>query len=350
MIDSFLILPDSDVLEVLLARRTHSSVETSRGDIDALAPRLSSPYAVILPGQRVRAFLTDLPDTIKGVERLNIVRFAHEDRIATDLSDLHIVVGSGDPAPTLMVSRDVMDMVLDRLDPQTVLADFDALTGIAGGDIALLDRAVSPGPQGMAVDADWAEGPVTLLDDDTLARAIFTRLDSGDGLDLRSGAYRRRTQIQVGPWARVVAVAMICVLLEFGLSFADARVAVAQADALRHQARTLYTQATGQPASDNLARLARTTPSADTDPAGFLVLSNVLFAALSNHPDIVVERLSFEARENSLRLRLVYPGFGAPSALEKTVAASGAVFTTGGVREQGGRFIGDAAISLGEAR
>jgi len=350
VIDSVLILPESDGHEALLARRSRGSIETSRGDIDALAPLLSSPYAMVLPGQRVRSFLTDLPDNIKGAERLNIARFAHEDRIATDLTALHIVVGSGDPAPTLMVSTDTMDAVLGRFNPHTLLADFDALSDLAGDDVRVLGRVVTPGPQGMTVDADWADAPVTVLDDDTLARAIFNRLDSGDALDLRSGTYRRRTQIQAGPWARVAAVALVCGLLGFGLSFAEARATAAQADTLRNQARTLYTQATGQPAPENLARIARSVGPTDTDPAAFLALSNTLFAALSNHPDIVVEQLSFEARENSLRLRLVYPGFGAPSALEQTVAASGAVFTTGGVREQGGRFIGDAAISLGGAQ
>lgn len=349
MIDSFLILPEVDGQEALLARRSRGAVETSRGDLDALAALLSSPYALILPGQRVRSFLTDLPGNIKGAERLNIARFAHEDRIATDLSALHIVVGPGDPAPTLMVSTDVMDAVLSRFNPHMLLVDFDALSDLAGDDVRVLDRVVTPGPQGLAVDADWTDGPVAVLDDDTLARAIFNRLDSGDALDLRSGAYRRRTQIQAGPWARVAAIVLVCGLLGFGLSFAQARATAAQADTIRDQARTLYTQATGQPAPDNLARLARSVQPTDTDPAAFLALSNTLFAALSNHPDIVVERLSFEARENSLRLSLIYPGFGAPSALEQTVAASGAVFTTGGVREQGGRFIGDAAMSLGAA-
>ncbi|MEM9601041.1 MAG: type II secretion system protein GspL, partial [Pseudomonadota bacterium] len=320
----------------------------SRGDVATLTAALGTPYAAILPGQRVRAFLTDIPDRIKGAERVDIARFAHEDQLATDPDGLHIVVGSGDPATTLMVARDDMDAVLDRLEPSVILADFDALADLTGDDIALLDRVVSPGPQGVSVDRDWVDGPVTVLDDDTIARSIFSRLDGSDYLNLRHGAYRRRTQIQTGPWARIAAMALVCGLLGLGLSWADSRAMAGQADALRDEARALYTEATGQPAPDNLSRLARTATAEQTNGDAFLVLSDHLFGALSRHPDITVERLTFESRENSLRLRLVYPGFEAASALEATVGDMGGVFVTGGVREQNGRFIGTASLSLEE--
>lgn len=349
MIDSFIILPDHAGGDALLARRSRDGIVTTRGDVVTLTPLLGPPYAVIMPGQSVRAFLTDVPERIKGAERINVARFAHEDQLATDPDALHIVVGPGDPALTLMVARSDMDTVLQALDPNRMLADFDALAGLAGEDIGLLDRVVTPGPQGMSVDRAWVDGSVTQLDDDTIARAIFDRLDGDGYVDLRSGAYRRRANIQAGPWARIAAVALLCCVLGLGLSWADSRAKLQQADALRDQAKALYTQRTGQPAPDNLSRLARLSTTAEADAANFLALSDSLFAALSRHPDIMVERLSFEARENSLRLRLIYPGFEAAGALERTVAESGAVFVTGGVREQGGRFIGDASLALGEA-
>lgn len=342
-----LILPEDPTGDTLLARRVRDGIETIRGNVDVLAPTLRAPYAIILPGQHVRAFLTDLPEKIRGPERVNVARFAHEDQLATDLDDLHLVIGTGDPAPTLMVARTVMAAVLERFDPHQIYADFDALAGLAGGAIRLLDRVVTPGPQGDAVDPDWAETSGTVYDDDTLARALFERIESGAALNLRSGDYRRRTQIQAGPWARVAAVALVCGLLGFGLTLANARAMSAQAAAVQGKAEALYTQVTGQPAPDNLARAARSVGTSDTDPAAFLALSDTLFAAMAAHPDITVERLSYEMRENSLRLRLIYPGFEAAGALERTVSASGAQFVTGGVREQNGRFIGDASLTLG---
>jgi type II secretory pathway component PulL len=348
MTDMILILADDPNGEALLAHRSRDGVDVTRGDVAMLSPLLRAPYAIILPGQHVRAFLTDVPEKIRGAERANVARFAHEDRLAVDLDDLHIVVGSGDPAPTLMVAQSFMMALLEHFYPHHIYTDFDALAGLGADPIRLLGRVVTPGPQGDAVDPDWAETARTIYDDETLARSIFERMDNGAALDLRSGAYRRRTKIQAGAWARVAAVAIVCGLLGLGLTLADARATSAQAADIQDRARAVYTQVTGQPAPDNLARAARSAATTDTDPAAFLALSNTLFTAMASHPDITVERLSFETRENTLRLRLIYPGFESAGALEQTVAASGATFVTGGVREQSGRFIGDASLSLGD--
>jgi type II secretory pathway component PulL len=342
-----LILPDDPNGDALLAQRTRGEIETVRGNVEALRLTLRAPYAIILPGQHVRAFLTDLPEKIRGAERISVARFAHEDQLATDLDALHIVIGTGDPAPTLMVAHKVMTGLLEHFDPHQVYADFDALAGLAGGSVRLLDRVVTPGPQGNAVDPDWAETSAAVYDDETVVRALFDRIESGAPLNLRSGTYRRRAQVQAGPWARVAAIALVCGLLGLGLTVANARATSAQAAAIQDKARALYTQVTGQAAPDNLARAARNMGPSETDPAAFLALSDTLFTAMAAHPDITVERLSYELRENSLRLRLIYPGFEAAGTLERTVAASGATFVTGGVREQNGRFIGDASISLG---
>lgn len=349
MTDMILILPDDPNGGALLARRNKDGVTAQRGDAATLRADLRGPYDLVLPGQHVRAFLTDVPEKLRGADRANVARFAHEDRLATDLDDLHIVIGAGDPAPTLMVARTVMSAALERFDPHSIYADFDVLSSLGAEPVRLLDRVVTPGPQGDAVDPDWADTSGVVYDDETLARAVFDGIDRGSVLNLRSGAYRRRTQLQAGPWARVAAVALVCGVLGLGLTLADARATSAHAEALQDKARTLYTQVTGQAAPDNLARAARMVDPSGADPSAFLALSAALFTAMSDHPDITVERLSYDVRENSLRLRLIYPGFEAAGSLERTVAASGAQFTTGGVREQNGRFIGDASLSLGGA-
>ena len=347
MTDLVLILPQRDEGEALLLRRTRGTIETRRAPIDALLPTLSSPYALVVPGQDVRAFLTDVPEKIRGTDRENVARFAHEDRLAVDLDDLHIVIGTGDPAPTLMIARSVMNALLTQFEPQAIYADFDVLAGLGDGPVRVLDRIVSPGPQGDAVDPDWMDAPGRIIEDAALAAAVFERMDRGEPLNMRSGAYRRRAQINAGPWMRVAAAALMCGLLGVGVSWADARATQAQAQVVRDKARAAYTQITGQAAPDNLSRAARNAAPSGTDRAAFLALSDMLFSAMAAHPDIQVERLSYELAENSLRLRLIYPGFEAAGALERTVSASGARLATGGVREQNGRFIGDASLSLG---
>lgn len=340
-----MILPDRPDGEAMLIKRQPSGFEISRGSLEGLRSALDGPCALVLPGQQVRAFQTDIPDNVRGADRINIARFAHEDRIACDLDDLHIVVGSGDPAQTLMVNKTVMEAALSDFDPTQIFVDYDLLTGASDSPLRLLDRVVTPGPQGDAVDLDWAEGSGVILDDGSLAQALFDRVDQA--LDLRSGAYRRRTQIQLGAWRNVAAAILVCIGLGVALSWAEIRAVNAQADDIRTTAEQLYTQATGQAAPDNLARAIRMNAPTDADPTVFLRLSNHLFAAMAAHPDIAVERLSYDQQENRLRLRLIYPGFEAAGALEQTVASRGAVFQTGGVREQSGQFIGDASLSLG---
>lgn len=347
MTDLILILPCDPLSEAMLARRDGPALSVQRGPIDALGAQLTSAYTIILPGQQVRAFLTDVPESVRGAERINVARYAHEERLATDPGDLHIVVGRGDPAPTLMVSKTLLQDHLSRFDPVQIMADFDALSELGSDPVKLLDRIVTPGPSGDAVDLDWHDGRASIYDDATLAQAVFARLDQGDALNLRTGPYRRRTSFQSGPWMRVAAVALFCGVLFGALSWAESRALSAQADALRASARAAYTQATGQAPPANLARAIRVAAPTGQNPAAFLDLSNQLFAAMRDHPDIAVERLSFDAQENVLRLRLIYPGFEAAGALEQTVSNQGSVFVTGGVREQNGRFIGDATFSAG---
>ena len=345
MTQILLILPDRPDGEAMLIKRQPAGFEISRDSLEVLRSGLNGPYALVLPGQQVRAFQTDIPDNVRGADRINIARFAHEDRIACDLDDLHIVVGTGDQAQTLMVDKAVMEVALSDFDPAQIFVDYDLLTGASDSPLRLLDRVVTPGPQGDTVDLDWADGSGVILDDGSLAQALFDRVDQA--LNLRSGAYRRRTQIQLGAWRKVAAGLMVCIGLGVALSWAEIRAVNAQADHVRMTAEQLYTQATGQAAPDNLARAIRMNAPTDADPTVFLQLSNHLFAAMAAHPDIAVERLSYDQQENRLRLRLIYPGFEAAGALEQTVASRGAVFQTGGVREQSGQFIGDASLSLG---
>ncbi len=336
MTDTVLFLPSQPGGDALLLRRENV---VERGPVEAL--NTVGPLVAVLPGQDVRAFATELPGKLKPSDRLAAARFAQEDQLSSDPAELHIVLGPDSPATTAVVAPAVMEAAI-ALSPARVISDFDALAGLGEEPVALLDRVVYPGPTGYAVDADWSElRPAPMLDED-LRDAVFKRLDSGLTLDLRTGPYRRRSQLSLGRWSAVAATALVCAGLGLGLALSDALAVQAQAEMIRTEARALYENRTGQPAPASLSQL----PSGPADDARFLTLSQALFAATANHPEIEVERLSWEARDGVLRLRLVYPDFDAATALEASFAAqSGAQFTTGGVREQNGRFIGDAALA-----
>ena len=338
-----IILPATEGGEALLARRQAGAPDVRRGPVAELLAGVS-PDTAVLPGQQVRGLLTELPDRLKAAERLSVARFAHEDRLAVDPAGLHVVVGAGNPAPTAAVDPDVLRALLEVMDPDRVVADFDVLAGMSG-PVRVLDRVVVPGPAGHAVDPDWAEPGYAVPDDAELARAVFARLDSGEVLNLRAGGFRRRRAVAAGPWRRVAAVGIVCALLGLGLAGAQARATARQADALEAQARALYTERTGQPAPARLSALARGAPSADAPPTQFLDLSQTLFRAVDATPGAQVERLSYEPGEARLRLRLLYTDFDAAAALETAVAQAGGTLTTGGVREQNGVFIGDAALA-----
>ena len=62
-----------------------------------------------------------------------------------------------------------------------------------------------------------------------------------------------------------------------------------------------------------------------------------------------VDQMRYNAEEGVLRLRLIYPNFDAASRVETAITNAGGVLTTGGVREQGGVFVGEATLSLGGA-
>jgi len=60
-----------------------------------------------------------------------------------------------------------------------------------------------------------------------------------------------------------------------------------------------------------------------------------------------VEQLRYQDSRNELQLRIVYPSFESAGALETAIRAAGGQLTTGGVREQSGRFVGEATLRGG---
>ncbi len=303
---------------------------------------------VILPGQAVRLFDTELPKAGRA-QQLKMARFAREDDIAGSADALHYALSDAQPPRLAVVDRAQMEVLLATLETMglratAAYADYDLLAGETA--VRVLDRVVEPGVA--AVDPDWTDAP-NVQPSDTDLVALFSDGIARGGLNLLQGDYRIRSQMDLPKPAliRFGALAAMALVAAFVWSGVQGRAQAAQAEQLRAQTAAEYLAATGQTAPARpgraAARAAQATPENAT---GFLDLSAVLFAGLESVENVRVDQLRYRAANNSLELRFIYPDFGAASDVEAAIAAAGGRIATGGVREQGGSFIGEATLIL----
>ena len=145
--------------------------------------------------------------------------------------------------------------------------------------------------------------------------------------------------------AGLAAAALLALFIWNGV---QDRAALAQAEDLRAQTAAEYSAATGERAPSNPGRAAaKNLQSSPAPSASFLDLSTVLFSGLAPMDDTRVDQLRFNAEDETLQLRLIYPDFDAAARIENSIAQAGGKLTTGGVREQNGSFVGEATLSLG---
>lgn len=345
---TLLILPGLDGGEAIVATAAGQAYSTSRVNVaDIAALGLSEP-TIILPGQWVRIFETELPKTNR-VQQLKMSRFAREDDIANAADDLHFSLSDAQPPHLAVVDKQVMDHVFEAfgaLRPKAIYADYDLLMGDEA--VHVIDRAVEP--QRAAIDLDWTDETLTTFDDAQLAASFAEGLYAGRGLNLMQGDYRARSNLNLPriPMIRFGALAASAVLMFFFWNGIQDRAAGAQARELRAQTAADYLSLTGDRAPSNPGRVAaQSLKSGPVVRTGFLDLSAILFAGLSQFDDIRVDQLRYNAEEGELRLRLVYPNFDAASRVEAAISQAGGVLTTGGVREQNGTFVGDATLTIG---
>jgi len=345
---TFLILPALDGGEAILATALNGGYETRRvaasdlGTLDVREPIL------ILPGQWVRIFETELPKAGRP-QQMQMARFAKEDDIANNTDELHFALSNAQPPKMAIVDIALMDALMETLaglKPKAAYADFDVLEGDAA--LRVIDRAVEPGIAGL--DLDWTEEVLSEPTDQALADLFAAGLSEGRGLNLLQGAYRSRTDFNVPrvPAIRFAALAAAALVMIFIWNGVQDRAALAQAQELRAQTASDYLAVTGERAPNNPGRTAvKSLQSGPVKSAGFLELSTILFAGLSEHQDIRVDQLRFNSDSDKLQLRLIYPSFDAAARVERSIAQAGGVLSTGGVREQNGMFVGEAALGLG---
>jgi len=346
---TFLILPGLDAGDAILAESSGDGFETRRVPSAQISELDIRDPILILPGQLVRIFETDLPKAGRK-QQLQMARFTREDDVAASSETTHFALSTEQPPNLAIVDKAVMDEIretLGGLKPKAAYADYDILQGDQA--VLVIDRAVEPGRA--SIDLDWTEETLTQPTDAALAAAFSDGLRDGHGLNLLQDAYRPQSSLNIPRkqslrFGALAACALLSFLVWTGVKD---RAAESQAEDLRAQTAEEYFSITGVRARENPGRLAaQSVRAGPVKAAGFLDLSAVLFSGLSAMDDIRVDQMRFNAKDGTLRLRLIYPDFDAAGRVETAISRAGGTLTTGGVREQDGAFVGEAVLSLGD--
>lgn len=355
MIRQILILPTTPDAPALLGQGESDLWEVSHIALDTLETHDWDDHVlVILPGQNIRSFETDLPKASRA-QQIKAARFAHEDQIATSIDDLHVALSSGSPTITSFIDKDWLTATLEGLakrglTPKHVLADYDALQ-LLDAPVTVIDRVVTPGRAGHAQDMGWTAPPAA-ISDQALFAAISQSFSAGTTTNLLQDQFKPKSNVigSVAGLTRFAGLAAACLIAFFAWQGVQARAMQKQASDLGMQSAALYTQTTGQAAPRNYTALAaQALQNPEAEGQVFLRLSNILFSAMSTMDDIQVDRMSYNPQRQELQLRLFYPDFDAAARLEQSMRQAGGDFIPGGVREQGDEFVGEAVLKIGGA-
>ncbi len=340
-----------------------TSPDGSQGHADsretkaALSAMGHKDICAIIAGQSVRIHAHDIPK-LRDKERLAAVGFAMEDNIACSLGDQHIVLGEKHDDRAAVITKAKMQEVMSALDEAglpdvAIYADFDALSS-ANKNLALEDRVICARPLGHTLDKAWYDPkePLEIVPD---SRSLAKFVDTETAINLRQNDFAPRKSIafsgetiNVQSLGRLAAIFVLCGVSWLGFQAASARVKLQETDFIKSETSRLYTEATGQAAPPNPALAAsRAMQSGPVQSADFLTLSKLLFEAVAQTNGIIIESVQYDKSRAELSLRIIYPGFASSSDLEVAVLNLGGVYEAGGVREQGGQFIGDATLRLG---
>lgn len=324
----------------------------------ALGSLKVSEIVAILPGQWARLFAVDLPK-MRPRERAVAAGFSIEDMLGSGLQGQHIALQDTERGLRAgVISNDKLTATLDALSAlglkaSHVYADYDACRP-QGASIALTDRVIRCGPDGFAVDHalydSLALGPAPT--DGTLD-ALSQGLDTREAVNFLQGAFAPKKQAMayapVAARAACLAACLGAVFLAWQGALAWA--ASQQANHLQAQTAALYQNATGKAPRGNAAlAVTRALKSRQPDQTDFLTLSTILLHAVADVDAVTINMLQYDAGQDRLMVRLIYPDFAAASALEAAVTQLGGQFRPGSVREVDGQMIGDGVVTLERAR
>jgi|GEM_PF-888810 len=318
------------------------------------------PVALVLPGQNAQTFSHEIPK-MRRRERENAILFSLEDNLSMPFDSLHVAmqdeieIEENPVNLATVISKSLMREIIDwareyGLKVQYILTDYDALTGLELNPIALPDRIVHTGPLGHTLDMEWYDGPLKTADHSVIFGAIGHRLSAAN--NLMQGEFGSKSALSgtLQRGFRIAALAACLGIAVLVFETLEARAISKQAENVQAQTARLYTEQTGQAAPDNPARaVAQAARSGNVAPTQFLALSDIAFRALADFDDVSIERLSFQDSRNELQLRFSYPSFERAEAVKAAMEDAGGNFIPGGVREQSGRFVGEAVLRAAEA-
>lgn len=324
--------------------------EISLSEIKSIVQK-NEEICLVIPGQNVRTLEHSIPKMNRR-ERMNAVLFSIEESISAPLESIHLALKEGDHQTVSLIAKHFMQEIQDWAEAEgitlrKVVADYEALSSIGTSPISLSDRVVFAGSQGHTIDLDWYDGPINTVDPATLLTTFIDTIP--ETTNLLQGEFSPQSAFKdyVKPALQLGGLAAAFGLAALFLHGMQASSMASQAEDLRSQSAALYTQATGQAAPANLARvLLRQSQQSQRASTEFLSLNSLAFKALSGFEDVRIERLSYQNTRNEIQLRLVYPSFERAEAVQKAMKDAGGNFIPGGVREQNGRFVGEATLRL----
>lgn len=324
--------------------------ETAFSDVSHIAEK-GLPLTLVIPGQNVQTFTHELPKMSRK-ERAQAILFSIEDKLSTSLDNFHIALKEDETPLVSVIDKSLMMEIRDwasshGLILRHMITDYDALSLSSASPIRLPDRVVFPGHQGHTLDPDWYEGEAEAFETAELFSLINDNLPNTT--NLMQGDFTAKSNLSGKGkiWTQLSGLAAglgLAILLFQGI---NARAIHAQADDIQVQTKALYTQVTGQNAPSNPARaIIQSQKNGQITPTQFLILNDIAFEALSPFEDVTIERMTFQNTRNELQMRLIYPSFERADQVKRAMNKAGGNFIPGGVREQSGRFVGEAVLKV----
>lgn len=302
---------------------------------------------VVCPGTWFRVFPHSLPE-MKASERVSAAGFAIEEKLAAPLDEQHIVLGTGEEQRVGVVNKDLMDIVMTRLDlhgisPSSVLAEYEAFARDVDTQTSW-NRTIHPGPMGYSLDA-------VLEGDNPLSLIPLMQFD--DALNYAQGSFSRRRSRGFGTqhWAALAATIALAFFTWMGWQWADARAMNAQASDMRAEAARLYIEATGKKAPPNFRRtVERRIKSGGETTSDFVTLTALFFEGVKKVDQVYVDSMRYNEARGALIVKMVYPGFDSANELEVAFKNTPVNFRAGAVRDQKGQLVGEAELTMGPSQ
>lgn len=335
---------------------TNGQVSSLQSDEQKTALGAVKDLILVLAGENVRRFHLDLGG-LKGAELRSAIEFELEERMGGSLSAELICQDRRQPSDVALISNDysaALSALIDRynLSPAKVVIDYELLGELE--NIHVGERYIKGGVEGFVADKDWVS-ILPNMDDfkPTEPQALFAKFrealshDNAQLFDLKAGLkLGGGSSFMWTRWAKVAAIAAALIIVPVLLDRSmHARAFERQAAEDRAATRTLYQEATGQTPNDVARDLTRQLKGSQSS-AGFIDMSAVLFAAMSDIDGVEVDTMRYDVRQNVLQLSIRYPSFDAGAQLEQAVSTRGGNLTLGGIRERGDNLIGEASFSL----